>query len=308
MWSPAHRRLEFRAAAPGHHSLTWAHHLSPGSPQLFTVSLWMPLKMSPFGCWGLPAALLALFCCPGSGETFEVHMYPEQLVVEPGGSTLINCSTSCALPDTSGLETTLTKSLVASGTQWKQYLVSNVSQDTIIYCYFTCFRKQKLKSLNVSVFYPPKEVLLKLKPTRVAVGGSFTIECWVPNVAPLESLTLTLLRGKEAMRNKTFRTMALAPQEATVTHNATAHKEDGRHNFSCRADLDLRSLGGDIIHGVSEPQTLKVYEPMPDNQMVVIITVVSVLLFLFVTSILLCFVFGQHWRQRQMGAYRVQGA
>lgn len=21
--------------------------------------------MSPFGCWGLPAALLALFCCPG---------------------------------------------------------------------------------------------------------------------------------------------------------------------------------------------------------------------------------------------------
>ena len=49
-------------------------------------------------------------------------------------------------------------------------------------------------------------------------------------------------------------------------------------------------------------------EPMPDNQMVVIITVVSVLLFLFVTSILLCFVFGQHWRQRQMGAYRVQGA
>lgn len=49
-------------------------------------------------------------------------------------------------------------------------------------------------------------------------------------------------------------------------------------------------------------------EPMPDNQMVVIITVVSVLLFLFVTSILLCFIFGQHWRQRRMGAYGVQGA
>ena len=25
----------------------------------------MPLEMSPLGCWGLPAALLALFCCPG---------------------------------------------------------------------------------------------------------------------------------------------------------------------------------------------------------------------------------------------------
>lgn len=65
MWSSAHRRLGFRAAAPGHHSLTWVHHLSPGGPRLFPVSPWTPLKMSPFGCWGLPAALLALFCCPG---------------------------------------------------------------------------------------------------------------------------------------------------------------------------------------------------------------------------------------------------
>lgn len=236
-------------------------------------------------------------------------MYPEQLVLEPGESKLINCSTSCAQPDTSGLETTLSKSLVDRGTQWNQYLVSNASQDTVVYCYFTCSGNQQLKGLNVSVFYPPKQVLMKLQPTWVAVGASFTIECWVPTVAPLESLTLTVLRGKEAMHNKTFRTTATpAPQEATVTYTAMAHKEDGRHSFSCRADLDLRSRGGHIIHSVSEPQTLKVYEPMPDNQMVVIITVVSVLLFLFVTSILLCFIFGQHWRQRRMGAYGVQGA
>lgn len=42
--------------------------------------------------------------------------------------------------------------------------------------------------------------------------------------------------------------------------------------------------------------------------MVVIISVASVLLFLFVTSILLCFILGQHWRQRRMGAYGVQDA
>lgn len=65
MWSSAHRRLGFRAVALGHHSLTWVHHLPPGGPPLFPVSLWMPLEMSPFGCWGLPTALLALFCCPG---------------------------------------------------------------------------------------------------------------------------------------------------------------------------------------------------------------------------------------------------
>uniref|UniRef100_A0A673VT38 Intercellular adhesion molecule 2 n=1 Tax=Suricata suricatta TaxID=37032 RepID=A0A673VT38_SURSU len=268
----------------------------------------MPHKMSPFGAWGLPAALLTLCLYPGPAEMFEVHIHPEKLVLEPGGFAMINCSTSCAQPDNSGLETTLTKTLVGQGTQWKQYLVSNASQDTVVYCYFTCSGQQKLKDLNISMLYPPKQVLLKLKPTWVAVGGSFTIECWVPTVTvPLGSLTLTLFRGKEAMYNKTFNMMTLGPQEATVTHSAKAHKEDGRHNFSCQADLDLRSHGQNIIHSVSEPQMLVVYDLTPDNQMVVIITVVSVLLFLFVLSILLCFVFGQHWRQRRMGVYGVQG-
>ncbi|XP_047563912.1 intercellular adhesion molecule 2 isoform X2 [Lutra lutra] len=279
-----------------------------GGPRLFPASLWMPLEMSPFGCWGLPTALLALFCCPGSGEEFEVHMYPEQLVVEPGGSQLVNCSTSCANPKTGGLETTLTKTLNQSGPQWKQFLVSNISQDTVVHCHFTCFGSQKLKSLNVSVFYPPKQMLLKIQPTWVAVGKSFTVECHVPDVKPLESLTLTLLRGKETLCNKTFTGEKNDTQGATATHKGMAHREDGRHNFSCHARLDLRSRGGDIIHQVSEPQMLKVYEPTPDNQMVVIISVVSVLLFLFVTSILLCFILGQHWRQRRMGAYGVQDA
>lgn len=49
-------------------------------------------------------------------------------------------------------------------------------------------------------------------------------------------------------------------------------------------------------------------EPKEDNQMVIIITVVSVLLLLFVTSVLLCFIFGQQWRQRRSGAYGVQEA
>lgn len=39
--------------------------------------------------------------------------------------------------------------------------------------------------------------------------------------------------------------------------------------------------------------------------MAIIITVVAVLLFLFVTSVLLCFVFGQHWLRKRMGSYRV---
>lgn len=106
---------------------------------------------------------------------------------------------------------------------------------------------------------PPKQVLLKLQPAWVAAGRPFTVECHVPAVKPLESLTLTLLHGKEALCNKTFTGEKNGTRGATVTHNGTAHREDSRHNFSCHAHLDLRSRGGSILHGVSEPQMLKVY-------------------------------------------------
>ncbi|XP_008147644.2 intercellular adhesion molecule 2 isoform X2 [Eptesicus fuscus] len=269
----------------------------------------MPFEMSPFCCWGLPAALLALLFCPGSGEAaFEVYASPEQLVVKHGASSEINCSTSCLQPTISGLETTLSKTLLDKQPQWERYRVSNVSNSTVVYCHFTCSGKQMLRNVSVTVFHPPEQVLLKLQPTWVTVGNAFTIECSVPAVAPLENLTLTLLRGQEPLHMHTFVGATAAPQEARITHNSTAHKEDGRHNFSCRAELDLRPRGGGLIRRTSEPQVLEIHEPMPDNQMVIIIAVVSVLLLLFVASVLLCFVFGQQWHQRRRGNYGVQAA
>ncbi|KAK2500829.1 hypothetical protein MC885_010051 [Smutsia gigantea] len=266
----------------------------------------MPLGMSRFCCWDLPVALLTLLCSPGSGEkAFEVHIWPKQLVVEPGGSWVINCSTSCAHPDAGGLETTLTKTVLKEQTQWKQYEVSSVSGDTVAYCHFTCSRKQKSDDLRISIYHPPKQVLLKLRPAWVAVGRPFTIECRVPAVAPLENLTITLLRGNETLHIETFGRTMRAPQEARATHSITAHREDGHHNFSCQAELDLRSLGGEVVRRISEPQALMVYEPMQENQVSIIITVAALLLLLFVTSVLLCFVFGRHCIQKRMGSYRV---
>uniref|UniRef100_A0A2K6EXF8 Intercellular adhesion molecule 2 n=1 Tax=Propithecus coquereli TaxID=379532 RepID=A0A2K6EXF8_PROCO len=241
--------------------------------------------MAPFGCWGLPAALLALLCCPGSGEkAFEVHAWPETLV------------------------TPLNKTLLSQGPRWKYYLVSNISRDVVLYCYFRCSGEQQHRVLNITVYKPPKQVTLKLQPPGVVVGKSFTIECRVPAVEPLESLTLFLLRGKETLHTQTFGGENPAPQEATATFNSTAHREDKHSNFSCLAVLDLESRGGSIFKKVSDPQMLEVYEPTQDSQMVVIIVVVSVLLFLFVLSILLCFVFSQRWRQRRTGSYGVHAS
>lgn len=125
-------------------------------------------------------------------------------------------------------------------------------------------------SLHLSPLSPadaPDRVLLKLQPTWVTVGRTFTIECTVPAVSPLEKLTLTLLRGKEPLHIQTFGKATTVPQEAVATHNVTAHREDGHHNFSCQAELDLRSLGGTVLRKVSEPQVLKIYgEGEPPGQ------------------------------------------
>ena len=101
-------------------------------------------------------------------------------------------------------------------------------------------------------------MLLTLWPTSVAAGTLFTIECRVPAVAPLEGLTVTLLRGTEILYNHTFVGTAPSPQDALVSHNITAHREDGHHNFSCKAQMDLRSHGGGLVHRVSDPQRLEV--------------------------------------------------
>ncbi|OBS77077.1 hypothetical protein A6R68_16486 [Neotoma lepida] len=263
--------------------------------------------MSSVACRSLPITLLALLCCSGSGKkAFEVNLWSEKQAVEATESFKVNCSTSCENPEKGGLETSMSKIMLEHHPQgkWKEFLVSNISNDTTILCYFSCENQQHSKHLNIKVYQPPTQVTLRLHPPRVVVGEAFTVECSASAVKPLESLTLILLRGRETLQNQTFEG---TEHEATAIFNSTALTKDGL-NLTCQAELDLRPHGGDIISRISESQILEVFEPMQDNQMVIIITVVSILLFLFVTSVLLCFILGQHWHRNRMGTYGVLAA
>lgn len=81
-----------------------------------------------------------------------MRMHPKQLVVEHGGSQVINCSTTCPKPHTGGVETSLNKTLLVDEAQWKQYEVFDISQDTVVYCHFTCSKRQASVYSNISVF------------------------------------------------------------------------------------------------------------------------------------------------------------
>ncbi|XP_063562262.1 intercellular adhesion molecule 5 isoform X2 [Gorilla gorilla gorilla] len=194
------------------------------------------MKTLLFGIW----ALLALILCPGvPEELFEVSIWPSQALVEFGQSLVVNCSTTCPDPGPSGIETFLKKTQVDKGPQWKEFLLEDVTENSILQCFFSCAGIQKDTSLGITVYQPPEQVILELQPAWVAVDEAFTVKCHVPSVAPLESLTLALLQGNQELHRKNFTSLAVASQRAEVIISVRAQKENDRCNFSCHAELDL---------------------------------------------------------------------
>ncbi|XP_036198094.1 intercellular adhesion molecule 5 [Myotis myotis] len=215
------------------------------------------MEMLLFGVW----ALLALISFPGATEgLFEVSVWPDQALVKFGESLVVNCSTNCPDPGPSGIETFLKKTQVGKGPQWKEFLLEDVTKNSILQCFFSCAGIQKDRSLGITVYQPPEQVILELLPAWVALDEVFTVKCHVPRVAPLENLTLTLLQGNQELHRKTFMSLAVASQRAEVTIIAKAQREDHRCNFSCHAELDLRSHGGGLFHSSSASKLLQIFE------------------------------------------------
>lgn len=100
-------------------------------------------------------------------------------------------------------------------------------------------------------------MILELQPAWVAVDEVFTLKCHVPSVAPLENLALTLLQGNQELHRKNFTNLAVASQRAEVTVSVKAQRENDRCNFSCRAELDLSSHGGELFHSSSAIRVLR---------------------------------------------------
>ncbi|XP_070939529.1 intercellular adhesion molecule 1 isoform X2 [Macaca nemestrina] len=215
------------------------------------------MKMLLFVVW----ALLALILCPGvAEESFEVSVWPNQALVEFGQSLAVNCSTTCPDPGPSGIETFLKKTQVGKGPQWKEFLLEDVTENSILQCFFSCSGIQKDTSLGITVYQPPEQVILELQPAWVAVDEAFTVKCHVPSVAPLESLTLALLQGNQELHRKNFMSLAVASQRAEVIISVRAQRENDRCNFSCRAELDLSLQGGSLFQGSSPIKILRIFE------------------------------------------------
>lgn len=119
---------------------------------------------------------------PGSSEKAP----SKQEAVKLGDSYKINCTSDCPNPLIKGLETLLDKKVLQEQAQWTEYLVSNISQDSVLYCYSTCSGKQTKKAVIVNVFQTIMSIKLPPSP-------SFTEYCLLLPPRSLEQARPSLL-------------------------------------------------------------------------------------------------------------------
>ena len=91
-------------------------------------------------------------------------------------------------------------------------------------------------------------------PSWQPVGQNLTLRCQVAGGAPRDNLTVVLLRGEEELSRQ-----PAVGEPALVNHTVEARREDHGANFSCRAELDLRSRGLGLFQNSSAPRQLRTY-------------------------------------------------
>uniref|UniRef100_A0A8C8S9V4 Intercellular adhesion molecule N-terminal domain-containing protein n=1 Tax=Pelusios castaneus TaxID=367368 RepID=A0A8C8S9V4_9SAUR len=186
--------------------------------------------------------------------SFKVSVWPEDSVVEYGGSVWINCSTTC--PDVNaqgGLETSLTKAQSERGPGWAAFHLVNITEwVSHLQCYVTCHGNtatvsQRLQFTNFPFLplAPGAPERVELEPlTELELGRAHNLTCRVLNVAPDRHLSVTLLLGGQTLHTETFQNSTRTGADTvTVTHTITPRQWDHGQEATCHTALDLRPHG-----------------------------------------------------------------
>ncbi|XP_032066479.1 intercellular adhesion molecule 5-like [Thamnophis elegans] len=190
-------------------------------------------------------------------ETF-VRIWPENPVVEFGGSLQINCSASTKA-DTIGLETRFTRELIGTGSNWKAFRITNINDwNTKSLCYVNA-NSTKTAVTTITVYKSPASI--ELDPvTDMEVGKPYNLICRVFGVAPIRNLTVTLLKGEEQLRIKTFEDHTRPEADGVmVNHTIIAQKDDYDKIITCQTSLDLRPRGP-LLKNTSQGKSLWTFD------------------------------------------------
>ncbi|KAM3843408.1 intercellular adhesion molecule 3-like [Vipera latastei] len=175
----------------------------------------------------------------GFAEEVFVRIWPENPVVQFGGSLQINCSTNIEA-EAIRLETAFKNEIIGNGSNWKAFLVSNIRDwKSSLLCYAPDHPGKSAKAI-ITTYKSPDSVELDPVP-EMEVGKLYNLTCRVSGVAPIQKLTITLLKGEEQLLVETFEKDKAGP--LVVNHGIRAQQNDYNKTITCQTSLDLRPRG-----------------------------------------------------------------
>uniref|UniRef100_A0A8C6YIW1 Ig-like domain-containing protein n=1 Tax=Naja naja TaxID=35670 RepID=A0A8C6YIW1_NAJNA len=192
---------------------------------------------------------------------FDVTIWPENPVVEHGGSLWLNCSTSCQEADArGGLETSLMKEKKDNGSHWAVFQLVNITEwASATECSFSCYGEHKSVQANIMVYQIPEHVVLDPVPL-METGKVYNLTCRIANAAPIQLLTVTVYKGTEKLHVETFENHSdPGASDILVTFPITAHQDNHMEEVTCHIALDLRPRG-QLLEKTSFSEVLKVFE------------------------------------------------
>ncbi|XP_058023961.1 intercellular adhesion molecule 5 [Ahaetulla prasina] len=226
----------------------------------------------------LPCCFLLPVLMPGVGKSeypvsgaeqhmFDVTIWPENPVVEYGGSLWLNCSTSCQEADArGGLETSLMKEKKDNGSHWAVFQLVNITEwASATDCSFSCYGEHKSVQANIMVYQIPEHVMLDPVPI-MEIGKVYNLTCRVANAAPIQLLTVTVYKGTEKLHIETFENHSdPGASDILVTFSITAQQDNHMEEVTCHIALDLRPRGR-LLEKTSFSKVLKVFDFLADPQ------------------------------------------
>ncbi|NXC77919.1 ICAM2 protein, partial [Anhinga anhinga] len=100
------------------------------------------------------------------------------------------------------------------------------SWSSSILCYYSCGGERKVVTTKLITYRALERVELQSVP-QLEVGKSHKLVCNVPQVAPIQNLTVIMWRGRERLHTETFEQQSQdEPVLVQVIHPLTARRED----------------------------------------------------------------------------------
>ncbi|KAM6219200.1 intercellular adhesion molecule 4 [Rhynchocyon petersi] len=191
----------------------------------------------------------------GTQAPFWVRLSPKLVEVPPGGSVWLNCSSSCPLPEDSGLHTRLQRGKTRSGPGWVSYQLLNIrAWSSVASCFVTCQGETRWATARVTAYKRPHSVILE---PPVFVGSEYTLRCHVTHVFPVNFLVVSLRRGGRVIYSESLeRFTRLDLANVTLTYVLPHGVRDLWQPVTCHARLNLDGL---VVRSSSTPLTVTTF-------------------------------------------------